>query len=78
MTGIWVTFAAVLGSVVLGQTPRETTAPAVPKNGIQVSTSEPAYSNTKRVPDELLEGPRRKVIILPREPGEVGGDGRCD
>jgi hypothetical protein len=58
-----------------GQATRPASRPAIPKTGIVVATTEPDYAHARRVPDELLEGPRRQVIILPREPSEVGDTG---
>ncbi len=70
MTGIGLTIAAVIGGAVLGQGPGAGTSSAVPKVGVPVAATEPAYSKTEQVPEELLGGPRRKVVILPREPAD--------
>ncbi len=34
----------------------------------------PGYARTSRVPENLLDPPRRQVVILPSQPGEVGED----
>ncbi|HSW46095.1 MAG TPA: hypothetical protein VLM89_11050 [Phycisphaerae bacterium] len=60
-----------LATAAIGQTAG--TAPAVPKAGVAVAATEPAYTNTQRVPEDL-HGTRRQVMILPREPGEAGED----
>lgn len=71
--GVWLLASASVGAVVVGAAGSET-RPAVPATGIAVTATEPAYSRTRRVPEDLLDGQRRQVIILPREPGEAGED----
>ena len=79
LRGTWLIALAIGANAALAQVPGPATTPAtqpaIPKAGIVVATTEPDYAHARRVPDDLLEGPRRQVIILPREPSEVGDTG---
>lgn len=75
MTVICMTTLVVMSGTIFGQSPTVESAPVVPRSGVQIATTEPAFSNTQRVPEDAVDGPRRKVVILPREPGEAGAEG---
>jgi len=50
----------------------QTTSTAQPVDSRAIK-SPPAYTPTKQVPEEMISGPKRQVIILSSQPGEPGG-----